>query len=461
MDARRLILAFALLGLAGALAITLHTGYRIAQIGTAFAAKTVCSAMFLSGRAPESVQAEDLGAYRSRPLDLVELEVDRSAGVVTGRLLGIAERQAVYRDGFGCTLAIGASVARLKAAAPKLVPIARGDGVWPEGDRVAYAPHPALEAALDDAFVEAHAERPKRTRAVVVVHRGRIVAERYAAGIAPATPLPGWSMSKSVVGALAGTLVGLGLWRLDAPVPLAAWRQPGDPRAAITLEQLLAMSSGLEFEESYRAPLSDVNLMLWAGGDAAGYAAAKRLAHPPGAHWQYASGTTNVLAAAMRETLGRAYPTYPRRALFEPLGMASAVLETDASGTFVGSSLMFATARDWARFGLLFANDGLWNGARVLPEGWVRYSATPAAAAAERNYGAHWWLKLERPAGAPAAELPPDAFHAAGHGGQYVSVVPSRALVVVRLGHALDDGAWDQEAFVARIISAAGRAERP
>jgi CubicO group peptidase (beta-lactamase class C family) len=294
---------------------------------------------------------------------------------------------------------------------------------------------------------------------VVVVHRGRIVAERYAPGITPTTPLPGWSMSKSVVGALAGTLVGLGLWRLDAPVPLAAWRRPGDPRAAITLEHLLAMSSGLEFEEAYRSPLSDVNLMLWAGGDAGGYAAAKRLAYPPGAHWQYASGTTNVLAAAMRETLGPAYAGYPRRALFAPLRMSSAVLEPDASGTFVGSSLMFATARDWARFGLLFANDGLWNGARVLPEGWVRYSATPAAAAEARNYGAHWWLKLDRPPGAPPVTLPPDVFHAAGHGGQFVTVVPSRALVVVRLGHAIDAGAWDQEAFVARIIPAVGNAD--
>jgi CubicO group peptidase (beta-lactamase class C family) len=460
MDARRFILALALLGLAAAAAIALHAGYRIAQVGTAFAAKTVCSATFVSGRSPESVKADDLGAYRSQPLDLVEVDVDRAAGVVTARLLGFAARQAVYRDGFGCTLAIGASVATLRAAAPKLLPIPRGEGVWPDGERVAFEPRAALERALDQAFAEPGAGPPRRTRAVVVVHQGRIAAERYAPGFGPGTPLPGWSMSKSVFGALAGTLVGLGLWRLDAPVPLAAWRGAGDPRAAITLDQLLAMSSGLEFEESYRAPLSDVNLMLWAGGDAGGYAAAKRLAHPPGAYWQYASGTTNVLAAAMRETLGTGYAAYPRRALFQPLGMSSAVLETDASGTFVGSSLMFASARDWARFGLLFANDGLWKGTRVLPEGWVRYSATPAAAAAARNYGAHWWLKLARPPGAPPVELPPDAFHAAGHGGQYVSVVPSRALVVVRLGHSIDDGAWDQEAFVARIISAVGNAER-
>jgi CubicO group peptidase (beta-lactamase class C family) len=201
-----------------------------------------------------------------------------------------------------------------------------------------------------------------------------------------------------------------------------------------------------------------VNLMLWAAADVGRYAAAKRLGHPPGTHWQYASGTTNVLVMAMRETLGAAYAAYPRRALFEPLGMASAVIEPDAAGTFVGSSLMFATARDWARFGLLFANDGVWRGTRLLPEDWVRYSTTPAPAAPGGAYGAHWWLKLERPPGTPPAHLPADTFHAAGHGGQYISIVPSQALVVVRLGHAVDKGAWDQEAFVARIISALGDA---
>jgi hypothetical protein len=455
---RRFVLALALAGIGAGAVVALHVAYRAAEVGTAFAAKTICSSTFLSGRPPEAVKAEDLKAYRSSPLDLVEVEVDREQGIVTGRLFGLAERRAVYRDGFGCTLALGTSVAALKSAEPKLVPMMQGDARWPEGERVAFKLSIPLEQSLDEAFAELDPERPKRTRAVVVVHHGRIVAERYAPGFGPDTPLPGWSMSKSVVGALAGTLVGLGLWRLDAPLPLAAWGAPGDARGAITLDQLLRMSAGLEFDESYRSPLSDVNLMLWAAGDAGAYAAAKRLVHVPGTHWQYASGTTNVLAAAMRETLGAAYLTYPRRALFEPIGMTSAVIERDASGTFVGSSLMFATARDWARFGLLFASDGLWRGTRVLPEGWVEYSITPAPAAPGGGYGAHWWLKLARPPGRPPARLPPDAFHAAGHGGQYVSVVPSHALVVVRLGHAVDEGAWDQEAFLARIIWASGSA---
>jgi hypothetical protein len=201
--------------------------------------------------------------------------------------------------------------------------------------------------------------------------------------------------------------------------------------------------------------------MLFGTGDAAGFAAAKPLAHPPGTRWAYASGTTNVVMRAMREALGddRAYLALPRRALFDRIGMASALMETDAAGTFVGSSLMFATARDWARFGLLALNDGVANGSRVLPDGWVKFMTTPAPAAPEREYAAHWWRKLgaNRGPDARAPQLPPDAFHAAGHGGQYVTVVPSRGAVIVRLGHAIDRGAWDQDAFAARVLAALPR----
>jgi len=216
------------------------------------------------------------------------------------------------------------------------------------------------------------------------------------------------------------------------------------------------MSSGLAFDEDYADPLSDVNVMLWGSRDAGEFAARRKLAHDPGAHWHYSSGTTNVLSRAMREALGGDYAAFPRQALFERIGMASAVIEPDASGTFVGSSLMFATARDWARFGLLFANDGAWHRERILPAGWVGYSATPAPAAPKGEYGAHWWLKLRRPDGAPVVHLPPDTFYAAGHGGQFVTVVPSRSVVVVRLGHSVPRGGWDQPGFDALVLAAIG-----
>jgi CubicO group peptidase (beta-lactamase class C family)/uncharacterized membrane protein YkvA (DUF1232 family) len=420
--------------------------WRVVHVATGFTAKTVCSGVFVSGRTPEAVFAEDIAAYGNPALALVRVAVDRGRGVATARLFGLAERQAVHREGLGCTLAIGASVDSLQAAAPKLPPVARAP--WLER-----APaDPEVERAVDEAFAEPESAPTRRTRAVVIVHRGRVVAERYAPGFGPDMPLPGWSMAKSVAGALAGVLVARGAWRLDAPAPVPEWRAAGDPRGAITLDQLLRMSSGLAFGETYGDPLSDVNVMLWATGDTGAFAAAKPLADPPGTRWHYASGTTNILARAMRDLLGPEHAAFPRRALFEPVGMASAVLEPDASGTFVGSSFMYATARDWARLGLLFLGDGVWNGERVLPAGWARAAATPALPGA--RFGAHWWLRLRRPGGAAPLSLPADVFHAGGHAGQYVTVVPSRALVIVRLGHAVGEGAWDQEAFVARIIAA-------
>ncbi len=434
------------LAAAGALGWGAWYTWRVAHVATGFAAKTVCSGVFVSGRTPEAVLADDLAAYRNFALDRVRVDVDRGRGVVGARIFGLAGRAAVHRDGLGCTLAIGTSVDALRADVPQLPPVAAAPAL------AAAPPHPVLEAALDEAFAERDPERPRRTRAVVVVQRGEVVAERYATGFGAGMPLPGWSMAKSVFGALAGVLVARGDWRLDAPPPVAEWRGSGDPRGAITLGDLLRMASGLAFDERYADPLADVNVMLWASADTGAFAAARALAHPPGTHWHYASGTTNVVARAMRATLGAEYAAFPRRALFAPLGMASAVAEPDAAGTFVGSSFLYATARDWARFGLLFLADGEWQGERILPAGWARYAATPATAGG--RYGAHWWLRLTRPDGAAPVALPADVFHAGGHGGQYVSVVPSQALVIVRLGHAVDRGAWDQEAFVAGIIAA-------
>jgi CubicO group peptidase (beta-lactamase class C family) len=239
---------------------------------------------------------------------------------------------------------------------------------------------------------------------------------------------------------------------------LAEWRAPGDPRAEIALEDLLRMRGGLAFTEVYSDPLSDVTRMLFDGPDAGGFAAERPLAHPPGTHWQYASGTTNILSLIARRLLGEdAYPSWPRRALFDPLGMASAVFEQDASGTFIGSSFLFATARDWARFGLLHAQDGIWEGRHVLPEGWVKLVTTPTPQAPNGRYGAHWWLKLSKELGgetASAKKIPADAFHALGHEGQCLTVILSRGLVVVRLGLSIDITAWDHAAFLADLLDA-------
>jgi len=262
-------------------------------------------------------------------------------------------------------------------------------------------------------------------------------------------------MAKSVMNALTGVLVGMKLLALDAPVPIPAWQQAGDARAAITLDHLLHMSSGLAFDERMTGPRSDVVQMLFQQADTSAFAIDKTLRDRPGTHWDYSSGTTNILARVMRNVLPASeYSSFPRRALFDRIGMSSAVLETDAAGTFVGSSYMYATARDWARFGLLYVQDGVWNGERILPEGWVKYSFSPAPADPAHHYGAHFWLQVPDGYAGADPHVPLPAFHAAGHEGQFVTIVPSRELVIVRLGLTRYGGAWDHAAFVRDVLAA-------
>lgn len=256
--------------------------------------------------------------------------------------------------------------------------------------------------------------------------------------------------------ALVGILVHQGRLSLDSPAPVREWTAAGDVRGRITVDHLLRMTSGLRFDESMSSPLSDVTHMLLGVTDAAAYATNKRLEAPPGTLWHYSSGVSNILALIVRRVLNddRAYHVFPRRALFDRIGMPTAVLEADASGTFVGSSYMYATARDWARFGSLYLRDGEWNGNRILPPGWVNYSRSPTSADPQRRYGAHFWLGVPEEYGASRGQLPADAFHAIGHEGQFITIVPSLDLVIVRLGRTRVAGAWDQSAFVRDVVAA-------
>ena len=226
--------------------------------------------------------------------------------------------------------------------------------------------------------------------------------------------------------------------------------------ATSSLDDLLRMSSGLAFDESYDDPLADVTVMLFARGDMAKFAADKPLLHPPGTHWSYASGTSNIVAGILRATFANEedYLRYPRERLFAPLGMRSAVIAPDASGTLVGSSLLYASARDFARLGLLYLQDGVWQGNRLLPEGWVAYSLTPAKDAPEHSYGAHMWLKLPQSDGYGEPPMPDDAYYFLGHDEQIIAIVPSRDLVIVRLGRTLESGAWDPAKELAPIVNA-------
>lgn len=443
----------------------LSYAWSLAAIGAAYKAKILCSGVFVSQRTPRSILDEDLTVDGLSALRHFDAHVNRAAQEASASLLGLINEKAVYRPGLGCTLVFDGFGINSSA------PADTGSGQT----RQKYRPWPGarsgatisgdvdqirLNGALDWAFSEPDPQHARRTRAVVVLYNGRIIAEKYAPGFDKDMPLIGWSMTKSVVNALVGILVKNGRLSLGEPAPVPEWQKPDDPRRKITLDQLLHMSSGLDFAEDYSDPLKDVTSMLLRVPDMAAYAAKKKQVAESGARWSYSSGTTNIMSGIIRRVVGDAdYDNFPRRALFERIGMDSAVIEPDASGTFVGSSFMYATARDWATFGQLYLQDGVRAGQHILPEGWVKYTTTPAPQAPDKEYGAHFWLKIpeEYRSGAHAGPLPDDAFHAVGHEGHFVTVIPSRSMVIVRLGLTRFASAWHHDRFVHQVLEAVGR----
>jgi len=436
-------------------------------IGTGYVAKYLCSSTFISGRDDETVFREDVAPVN--PLaKIVSYEIDRRKKTVSAGTFGLFESVALYREGCGCTLIQGVPPEELKRqpiAAPLERRILPKSLPWPEGNLEETQPLPPgvdktkLEKALDNAFSEEGPEKHKKTRAVLVVYEGRLIAERYAPGFHRDMPLLGWSMAKSVTNALVGILVREGKLKLYDPAPVEEWRKSGDPRSAITLDQLLRMSSGLEFDEVY-APLHDVTEMLYGSADFAGYAASKPLETSPDGAWNYSSGTANIIARMVRRTVekdGVNYYRFLRDELFDKIGMTTAVVEPDPSGTFVGSSYAFATPRDWARFGQLFLQDGVWEGRRILPEGWVKYSTRPAPRAPKGEYGALFWLNAG-PDSDPGARRWPqvsrDAYSAEGFQYQRVIIIPSKKLVLVRFGATSSHEAWNTPSFILDVLSA-------
>ncbi len=445
-----------------ALAAIMLTGCvaNIARVGTGYSSKIMCSSVYVSGRDPARISSVDLAATEGYP---ISVDVMRDEKSVAAAMLGLFEQKTIYNEGLGCTVAAAGTEDRVRALAehaPGPLPPLSADEPWPRGQKVDTSALPegvdqeALDKAMDFAF-----KPGVGARAVVVVHEGKIIAERYASGFDVDTPLLGWSMTKGVISALIGILVGDGKLEVDEPAPVPEWKGPEDPRSEITLSNLLYMSSGLEFVEEYEDNItSDCNLMLFVEPDMAAYAAKKPLVHEPGEHFSYSSGTANILARIVRRQVGddEKYLSFPKERLFGKIGMTSAVMEPDASGTFVGSSYMYATARDWARFGLLYLNDGVWEGERILPEGWVDYSVTPGPATGG-EYGAQWWLNARPGKERWMPELPDDVYSARGHDGQYVTVLPSSELVVARLGFTPNHKKnWDHQEFLKMVIAAVG-----
>lgn len=413
------------------------------RVATGFIANVVCSGTFVSGVNPNRLFSDTVGAMPGAGLIswAIGLDVDRVNKQVITNLFGGIESRAIYRDGLGCMLVHDEGAvddSRPNAAAPQPV-------LLPEiaGAELVEPTDPEMRRILDRAFEEPSQPPFRQTKAVVIVKGGRVIGERYADGYSKDTPILGFSATKSVMSALIGILVRDGKLAVNKPAPVAAWQSAGDPRHAITVDHLLRHTSGLAMGSSLNASLlsalDPVNRMKFAERDMAGFAERASLEAAPGTLWNYHDGNYVILSRLIRDATGghaADVMRYARRELFEPLGMRNVTLQFDATGTPEGSSQMLAPARDWAKFGLLYLNEGMIGGSRILPEGWVKYSAslTPGAWV---GMGAGFWTNLGDSKGSryrTGLGMPRDTFYASGVMGQYVVVVPSEQLVIVRLG---------------------------
>ena len=403
---------------------------------TGYAAKNLASAVFVSGRDQADVEALDL---HFSFIKFNSNKVDKEKGTVTSRFLW-SKSVAVFREGYGVTLLRGKKSQLtdypLPAEAPMADPLAPGDS--------------ALTARLEPiakAFVDDHAYNGTPF-AFVVLHKGGVVAERYREGMDASTRLLSWSMAKSFTNALIGIMAYDGLVDIWEPMDIPEWQADG--RRDITLKDLMQMQSGLEWNEDY-GNRSDVNLMLHREKDMGLYAQSKPLAHEPGTFWYYSSGSTNI---AMRYLRGKfasdaEFLGYIRERLFTPLSITGAYWEPDMSGTPVASSYLYITARDYARFAQMYLDDGCVDGTRILPNGWVDFTATPASAS-ENRYGAFFWLNKCH----VLPDAPEDMYSCNGHDGQQIYIIPSKELAVVILSYSpKPDRVIDFNALLRDIIA--------
>lgn len=421
-------------------------------LATGYGAKCMASAVFVAERDPQIVKLTDLDFSIIKYTQSV---VDYEKKSVTTSFWGMSKQTAVFRKGFGCCLVADCSADSVQMVT-LIPPIIKREGAWriawPNGDLVKDTVYPEvdtlkLKSAVDVAFDNSSSYQ-KRTAAVVVIYKGELIAEKYdkTREITPDTRLLGWSMTKSIINAIAGVLSKQGKLNVKAVAPIPQWLN--DRRRDITINDLMHMSSGLKWDENY-GDVSPATDMLFRSADCYKVAIGAPFQKKTGTEWNYSSGTTNILSGIMRSLIGndKIYYEFPYREIFNKIGITSMIMETDAAGYFVGSSYGYATARDWARFGLLYYNDGVWKGDTILPKGWVRYTTTPVAAS-KGEYGAQFWLNKSK----NMPDAPEDMFSCEGHHGQRVFIIPSRNLIVVRLG--FSEKGFSHNDFLKGILAA-------
>ena len=418
------------------------------DILTGFASKSVASGVFVANRTVESVEQGDNDFF---PVMLSSNQVNLKERSVTSSVFGIKKRKAVFVEGLGAILVNKEDDGQGPFDIPTRQQTAM-DLPFPYGNLqqkdtlLKEVDYDKLAAVVKDAF-DKPGEEDKRTRSLLVVYKDQIVAEEYAEGFDRHTPILGWSMTKSITSTIYGILVKQGKIDIEATTGLKEWED--DERSGITYNDLLHMNSGLEWEEDYNT-LSDVTRMLYLESDMGRMQIDKPLVGDPDSTWNYSSGTTNLLAGPLLKdqfSSHQEYLDFWYRELLDKIGMHSALIETDLSGSFVGSSYGWANTRDWARFGLLYLNQGNWNGEQIIDSSWVEYVSTPTRTS-DGRYGAQFWLN----AGGHYPDAPRDLFSANGYQGQYVFIIPSKNLVIVRTG-LMEEPEFDVNGLLRDIVS--------
>lgn len=398
------------------------------NIITGFSAKSVCSCTFEAERNLASIENGDNGFS---PINLASNKINFEEKSVTSKVFGLKARKAIYKKGIGCVLLPEDYTNEItfkpnRTVNKKNLPYPYGN--LPQKDTIYnHINYDALNNAVENAF-DKPGDTIKKTRAVLVIHNNQIIAEKYTKGFSKETKMLGWSMTKSITSGVLGVLEKQGKINVNQSNLFPEWEN--DNRSKITLNNLLQMNSGLEWVEDYNN-ISDVTKMLFLEKDMGKVQLLKPLTGKPNESWNYSSGTTNLLSGFIRNQFKthQEYLDFWYTELIDKIGMNSMVIETDVSGSYIGSSYGWATARDWAKFGLLYLNNGNWNGEQILNSSWVNYSKKPTNGS-NGEYGAQFWLN----AGGIYPNVPKDLFSCNGYQGQYVFIIPSKNIVIVRFG---------------------------
>ena len=434
----------------GAILFLLYYGYTTypkLDLISGFSSKSIASGHFIDGRSQDFIEKSDNDISM---ITLAKNKIDDKNKWAKASVYGLKSRKAIYREGLGATLIND----DFDVSKPYEVPNRsrlENNLPFPYGNKeskdsvFSNIDYKKLGLAVANAFDKKN-EKSKRTRSVLVIYKDKIIAEKYDTGFNKNSKILGWSMTKSVTSALFGILQKQGKININKPAPIKEWAT--DKRAKITISDLLHMNSGLEWEENYET-ICDATKMLFQTEDMTKSQLEKPAAFEPNSHWNYSSGTTNLLSGILRNQFKthQEYLDFWYSALIDKIGMNSMIIETDMAGNYVGSSYGWATTRDWSKFGLLYLHNGKWNGEQLLDESWIKYTATPTNTS-RGEYGAHFWLN----AGGKFPDVPRDMYYCSGYQGQMVAIIPSLEMVIVRMG-LKEDPEFDFNGFLKGIIT--------